>query len=230
MKKYTLEQFPKNKDIDASKLSSEQTSIRNNVTVKAFPYEKSRICITCGKEQPITEFYIIRPTTGNRRRSCKDCVLKKSGVTEVGKTRFSTKIFQKGYRRCSACKAIKPLTEFGKNKTSLGEHSNTCYDCSQQLHYKYVRKNKEALGDFYVKQWAKLRNIHGTVEEVRAMIIQWKRPIRSIDNKEFTTLIAFAKYLLSEYSIPISSTKKRIYKGYSEEDCKLQKPISYRKQ
>ena len=79
MKKYTLEQFPKNKDIDASKMSNEQLSTRVKVTVKMYTYSESFVCKKCGKEQSINEYYIKSKETGRRSTQCRDCAIKSMG-------------------------------------------------------------------------------------------------------------------------------------------------------
>ena len=83
--------------------------------------------------------------------------MKSMGVVEIGKLRFADKIEDKGFRRCSYCKTIKPLTEFRKNKGQKNGISNNCYECTHELHHQFIMKQKEEIGDHYVKQYC-LRN------------------------------------------------------------------------
>ena len=100
MKKYTLEQFPKNKDIESSKLSAAQLKLRANATQQSLLPEESRVCKACGKKLPITEFYVRDKVTGLRQIRCRDCILKSEGVIELGKLRFAKKLFDKGFKQC----------------------------------------------------------------------------------------------------------------------------------
>lgn len=231
---YLIEQFPKNKDV--SNLSEEQKDIRKNQ--KKHTYKDKFTCIKCYYEQPIEEFYIADRKTGRRHKTCRDCKLKAEGVVEIGKFRFSKKIFAKGFRRCSVCKDTKSITEYQKNKTAFGGYSNTCRDCNYQLTKKFKKSQKEETGLFHVKQYGKRK--YGIVEfdeniitKLKNEIIENKKPKYFVDGKSFVTVVEFARYIKNKYGLPISTTEKRILAGKTEEQCKLtesqMKSIAYTK-
>ena len=221
---YLVEQFPKNKNF--SNLSKEQIDIRKNQ--KEYTYKDKFTCIKCGYEQPIQEFYIADKHTGRRHKTCRDCKMKADGVVEIGKFRFSKKIFSKGFRRCSVCKDTKPITEYQKNKTAFGGYSNTCKDCNYELSQKFIKSQRETIGLFHIKQYGKRKYDivefdENIITKLKNEIIENQKPKYFTDGKSFVTIIEFAKYIENKYGIPITTTEKRIYDGKTEEDCKISK-------
>jgi len=218
---YSVEQFPKNKDI--ANLSDEQKFIRQNQ--KKYVYKDKFTCVKCGKEQPIQEFYVADINTGRRKKSCRDCQMKAADVIEIGKLRFSEKILGKGFRRCSVCKDIKPLEAFKKNKNQYKGVSNNCYDCSRKLHKDFVDRQTEEIGVFYIKQYGIRKGVVDFTDEVmqqlKQEIIESRKPKYFIDGLEFVTVADFARYIKKEYGLPITTTEKRISEGKNEQDCKL---------
>lgn len=219
--KYSIEQYPKFKDFDNLQLNEYQIEIRNNQ--KKYKYSKSKTCTKCHKKLPIKEFYIKDKETGRRSGHCRDCQMREADVLEIGKNRFADKIEAKGFRRCSICKNIKPLSEFTKNKGQKNGISNNCYECSNRLHSEYLQKEKEEIGEFYVRQYG-LRNgitefTEGIIEQLRNEIIESRKPKYYLDGNEFLTGTDLADYILNEYDIPITTTLKRLTEGYNESDC-----------
>ena len=49
---------------------------------------------------------------------------------------------EKNEKRCSGCKAPKPLDNFYKNKLVLDGHSNYCIDCTRENSKKYFQRKK----------------------------------------------------------------------------------------
>ena len=183
--KYLIEQYPKFKDFDNSRLSEYQIYIRRNQ--KKHKYGKTKVCTKCHKKLAIEEFYVKDKNTGRRSNCCRDCQMKESGVLEIGKCRFSDKIMKKGFRRCSVCKEIKPLTEFSKQKNVYGEHSRLCLKCSHKLHKEYLQKQNKEVGDFYVRQYGLRKGITEfnpeIIEGLRDEIIESRKPKYFFDNK-----------------------------------------------
>lgn len=221
-KKYLIEQFPKNKDIN--NLSDEQKDIRKNQRI--YIYKDKFTCIKCLKEMPIQEFYVADKKTGRRKRSCRDCQMKDANIVEIGKVRFSKKILDKGFRRCCTCKNIKPLNEFQTNENTFGGHTHTCKDCNYNLTSKFIKSQREKIGLFHIKQYGKQK--YGIIEfdeniitKLRNEIVESRKPKFFIDDKEFLTLADFARYILDQYGFPITMTTKRISQGKTEEQCKL---------
>ena len=209
--------FPKNKDIESSKLSAAQLKLRAKATPQSLSDEESRVCKTCLKKLPITEFYVRDKITGIRRIICRDCILKSEGVKELGKMRFANKIFEKGFKRCGKCKAIKPLSEFREDKNQSNRHITICYECNQ----KHFQIQRETLGDFYVKNYIKRNNLSITINQARKIILETREHRFIIDNQSFKTLQDFTNYVFQQYSIPLSTVANRIRRGYTENDCKL---------
>lgn len=216
-KLYTIEQFPKNKDI--IDLSEEQKFIRLNQ--KKVDHKETKVCKKCTKELPIEEFYKTKKNSDKRRSSCKDCNLKQAGVIEIGKIRFSKKILQKGFRICTCCKNIKPILDFTKNKNRI-----ICKDCRNTSFKNYIKKQSDEIAIHYIKQYGKrkynLKNFNlKTINKLKLEILKKRKPKYFIDNKEFIILQDFLNYVKSVYGIPTATTKLRIKNGKTEEECKL---------
>lgn len=218
---YIIEQYPKFRDFNNSQLSEYQIEIRNKQ--KKYVYGNEKTCSKCFKKLPITEFYIANKVNGRRHNSCRDCKLRQAGVLEVGKQRFADKIFKKGFRRCSICKEIKHLSSYSKSKSGYGGYSNNCYACSHKLHSEFLQKQKEEIGDFYIRQYGLKRGIKvfdkEILERLRIEIIESRKPKYFLDGNEFLTGINLADYILKKYDIPITTTLKRLTDGCTESDC-----------
>ncbi len=219
--KYSIEQYPKFKNFDKSQLSEYQFEIRNNQ--KKYKYSKTKTCTKCHKKLPIKEFYVRDKETGRRRGHCRDCQMREADILEIGKYRFADKILKKGFRRCSVCKEIKPLTEYSKSKSGYAGYSNNCYECSNRLHSEYLQQQKDEIGDFYVRQYG-LRNgitefTDEIIQQLRNEIIESRKPKYFLEGNEFLTGTDLADYILKKYDIPITTTLKRLTKGYCESDC-----------
>lgn len=218
---YSLEQFPKNKDI--VKLSDEQKTLRANT--KQYTYGKTHKCRCCGKELKIKEFYVKDKHTGRRSTKCRDCELKDKGIVEIGRVRYSKIIFKKGFRRCSICKDTKPLSDFFKNATQYGGYSNNCIDCNNKAVSELQKNGQKTISDWYVKEYGKRNGISKfdkqTITNLRNEILDKRKPKYFVDKKEFVTITDFAKYIYEKYGLPITMTEKRISEGKTEEQCKL---------
>lgn len=190
-----INQFPKNKRIHNEKLSADQISLRIKAKHSDF-YAESKRCKICQFKQPITEFYIHNKETGRRNARCRDCILKQMGVIEIGKVRFSEAIFDKGFRRCSVCKDIKPLGYYDKNGKYKGNISPTCKECNYALSRKFITTKRD---------------------ERRSK----RKPKHILDGKEFFNSMDFAKYILETYDNPIDGTIARLRFGKTEQECTI---------
>jgi NAD-dependent SIR2 family protein deacetylase len=218
---YSIEQFPKNKDL--TNFSEEQKEIRKRE--KKYKYGKKYTCKSCGKTLAIKEFYVKDKKTGRRSTKCRDCQMKGQGIIEIGKGRFALKIAEKGFRRCSNCKSIKPLEMYSNSKNEYLGKANICKECYTDLHREYCQQQQEQVGDFYVKQYGLRKGIVEFTEEIMKELrneIEAKRePKYFLDGKGFLTISDFARYVEAEYGLPITMTEKRIHEGKTEEECKL---------
>jgi hypothetical protein len=159
-------------------------------------------------------------------RECKECLLKREGVQEVGKLTKRIELAKKGLRYCTVCKALKNLdADFSNSKTGYLGKSNTCKACNYELHAKYQHEQKEIIGDFYVKQYALskygLRISENEIEKYRHEIKENRKPKYFIEGKSFLTIRDFAKYIEGKYNIPITTTEKRISDGANENECMI---------
>ena len=219
--KYSIEQYPKNKDTEAKMLSADMKLIR--AKQKRYTYGKTYKCKCCGKELKIKEFYVKDKHTGRRSTKCRDCVMKQAGIVEIGRVRFAKDIFKKHFRRCSVCKNIKPLTEFAKQKNRYGGYSNNCKECNNNAVAELQQRGKKTISDWYVREYGKRSGLSKfdkpTLSKLRKEIIEKRKPKYFLDGKEFVTMEDFAKYVLATYGMSIYCTCKRIDKGYKEADC-----------
>jgi hypothetical protein len=232
--KKTIEIFPKNKDVNTNLLSKLQLKIRKDeVKIK---HKKTKICTKCGNELPISEFYpkyfsYPKGYKGKKKIqrydcACKDCRLRAAGIIEIGRVRFSMKIAKKGFRRCSICKEIKPLSEYSKNKGQYLGISNNCLSCSSKLISEYQKKTRENISDFYIRQYAlwnyKIKvKTKAQYEKYRKEIEEKRKPKHFIDGLGFVEIREFARYIEEKYKIPITTTEKRINCGELDENCKI---------
>lgn len=218
---YTIEQYPKNKDFDISKLNEYQIFIRNNQ--KKYKYGKTKTCSKCFKKLPIKEFYVKDKETGRRCSYCRDCQMREADIIEIGKVRYAKDILKKGFRRCSVCKETKPLTAYSKSVTGYAGYSNNCYECSNKLHGEFIQKQKNEISDFYVRQYGLRIGVieftNEVMEQLRNEIIESRKPKYFHNGNEFLTLVDFAKYIELKYNIPTTTTEKRISDGAKEIDC-----------
>lgn len=216
--KYKLEQFPKNKDLDLSLMSNCQLLIRNNVLNNSFDF----ICVKCGKKLDKNEFYIKNKNTENPRRdkTCRDCRMKSAGVLNIGKQRFADKIGEKGFKKCSSCKEIKPLNFYSKNKSTHDGINKNCKECSKERLDEFQKKQRIEIGDFYIKQYKKRNNIKSDYEAINE--IKEKRKIKhKLDGFDFYSTRQFADYIFKKHGILQKTTEARVSNGYNDLDCTL---------
>lgn len=222
LSKYKVEQFPKNKDIFG--LSDEQKQIRKGK--KKYTYEAEFTCVKCGKKQAISEFYIRDKNTGRRNKGCRDCQMKAANVIEIGKFRFAKKILGKGFRRCSVCKEIKPIMEFGKSDKSFGGHFHNCKDCNYKLSQTFIKSQREKIGLFYIKQYGKQKYGYvkfnkRIIDKLKSEILENRKPKFFVDGFEFVTVADFGRYIEDKYGVKAETVERRILVGRTEDECKL---------
>ena len=101
-----------------------------------------KVCNCCHNELPIDSFY--QRENGNYRRECKECLLIREGVKEIGKIEQRRELAKNGLRYCSVCKDLKNLdTDFNNSKTGYLGKSNTCKKCVFDFNLKYREKQKK---------------------------------------------------------------------------------------
>lgn len=221
-KKYSIEQFPKNKKIETDHLSEHQNFIRKNQKRKKS--SEAKICKKCLFELSIEEFYIKDKKTGRRASCCRDCTLKQMGVIELGKRRFSKKLHEKGFRRCTICINIKPFSEYRINSTEgYAGYDFECKACGKERNTKYVQNQRTEVGAFYIRQIGLKRGIKELSDfekaKLKTEIAEKRIPRLFMDNHEFVSISQFSKYLKKHYNVPETTTKSRIQAGATELEC-----------
>ena len=146
-KEYDINQYPKFKDGSLSGMSDEQRQIRDKRKHRDF-YATDKVCKSCAKKLPMTEYFFADKANGRRKNKCKDCVLKEQGVLEIGKNRFSAHIKSKGFKRCSGCKEILPFHNYHKSNVITDGHSNVCKECSLSYTKDFLIRQKESVGNY----------------------------------------------------------------------------------
>ncbi len=141
--KYKIKQHQTSIDLDFSKLSIDQIKIR------ALAIEDSgerKICKTCLKSKLLSGYRLRTTRRGVKGiyydATCKDCHARTRGTKTIGKLSFAKELFNKGFRKCTTCKEIKPLTKYYKNKASSTGINNSCKICMNKINCKKYHDNK----------------------------------------------------------------------------------------
>ena len=156
-KKYTLKQLSTSINIDESLLSKDQINLRLNARNK--PIEEEKLCKTCGLIKDVKDSFRVRLIKNSYYRvnaTCKDCTARKRGVKEIGKLKFGKVLLDKGLRKCTKCRDIKPLNDFGNNKKLSGGKQFFCLDCTRidkdrtvKSGFKYITSITKKTGSYW---------------------------------------------------------------------------------
>lgn len=87
----------------------------------------AQTCRVCKRELPLASFTMKR--LGYPERTCKECRAKHAGIREVGKVKTALENFRAGLRKCSACKEVLPLDQYGLLSRGYGGRRNVCKHC-----------------------------------------------------------------------------------------------------
>jgi uncharacterized protein (DUF983 family) len=163
-------------------------------------------CTKCGKVDVLENF-------PDNVKKCQNC------INTYIKNRRKNYVYVGESKNCNKCGELKKDTDFHKL-------NNTCKKCDFEKHKKFQDKQREKLGDWYVKEYGKYTYkikefTQKIIDELRIELIEKRKPKYHIDNLSFMTIRNFAKYILEKYKIPISTVEKRINKGFSEYECTL---------
>jgi hypothetical protein len=141
--KYKIKQYQTSVNLDLSQLSIEQIKIR------ALAIEETgekKVCKFCSKNKLLSDYRLRTIRRGVKGiyydATCKDCHARTRGTKTIGKLSFAKDLFKKGFRRCTTCKQIKPLTEYYKNKASHSGISNSCKNCQNDINCKKYHASK----------------------------------------------------------------------------------------
>lgn len=96
-------------------------------------------CSHCGKILPLSEFYKDKNGKYGVKYCCKKCWNKAQWQYQKKTAKKSEPEIPAGYKKCSCCGEVKPLSEFWVNKNLKGGHETQCKDCLNKK-----RKEKRA--------------------------------------------------------------------------------------
>jgi len=146
---------------------------------------KTKICIRCGLEKPISEFYIYK--SDNRiRSSCKACGLiqnrlsahknrekinlkaklkyiKKKGYDSIEDYYNSKKC--DGFKTCTKCNTKKPLSEFHKSSYHKYGVSSICKNCDHLKSLEYHKKHPESYKKYRLNHTEQIRESNKKYKE-----------------------------------------------------------------
>lgn len=86
-----------------------------------------KFCPSCSTNKPSTDFYANAKRHDGLSSYCKTCAIAAAQANYV--PRPPKERPPEGFKKCSACQTIKPLTEFGKNRTSADGFQYACKPC-----------------------------------------------------------------------------------------------------
>lgn len=108
-----------------------------------------KVCAKCKADKPAGDFYPIKHNADGLRSWCKVCSLEsKQAGANYGKDAASREALPLGHRRCTTCRGIKPLDDFGPDKKVASGKSCRCRPClvsyQKDLYRKHRGKQTEA--------------------------------------------------------------------------------------
>lgn len=183
----------------------------------------TRICNCCNTEKPLTDF---RTEKHNGKitikKTCAICVDTRDGIKHAGKLKELKLLEKQKLSRCGRCGEIHPLKKTKDNARI------SCPKCLKELHDEYIKKQKETLGNFYVKNYVKRKYglFNKEIPEILIEIGRLELQIKNLntykfDNKDFSTIRKLSKYIASNYDIDSKTVQSRISYGYPIEICML---------
>lgn len=94
---------------------------------------ETKICITCGEHQPLSQFGCEGPRGAYRRNTCRQCVKKWNALPKEERDRLK-QAQDEAYRTriekvCPSCRELKPRDGFFKNKNAKDGMSSECRVC-----------------------------------------------------------------------------------------------------
>ena len=85
----------------------------------------SKICSKCGRVLPLWMYSNDKAGKDGKRTTCKDC----DRDTQKKSREKRSYYIEIEYKQCSDCGRIKPIGEFGKDKTKTDGHRSYCLEC-----------------------------------------------------------------------------------------------------
>ncbi len=130
---------------------------------------KTKICLKCKKEKPLSEFYKHETSKDGYRGYCKDCHYKKIKENryinkKINKYRdYKNELLSGKTKICSRCKKEKPLGMFYEDKSKKDGYRSYCIECNKDYNRAYYYKNKERYKEnrkaYYLKNKERLNKL-----------------------------------------------------------------------
>lgn len=135
---------------------------------------QTKRCSRCGEVKPISDFNKQKRASDGLQRYCKECqkAVKKEWykANREEDTKQDIIDIEEGFKRCSRCGEVKPITEFYSCKSSKDGLYSYCKDCrstyyqenktsirekAAKYRVQYYAKNKDAIAQKHAEYYAK---------------------------------------------------------------------------
>jgi hypothetical protein len=122
---------------------------------------ETKVCKQCGEIKELSEFRKDKKRNDGYDCYCKACRILNNHL-KIEEYQLKRKIIDE--KICSGCKIIKPVSEFGKDKSNPDGYQYYCRDCRSKMSKKYWPKTKEyrlRVREQYLdtnKKWRQLNN------------------------------------------------------------------------
>ena len=98
-----------------------------NVTHYSKAKGAGKECSICGKYKALKYFSHDFANRDTYRNTCKDC-----DSLSQKESRCKIRYIEVEYKQCSECGRIKPISEFGLDKTKTDRHRSYCLECMRE--------------------------------------------------------------------------------------------------
>ena len=88
----------------------------------------TKVCIKCGEEKELKDFYKNKTTKDGYANACKSCVKKYERSKYVKREK---EVLPEGKKRCSTCKGVYNVTDFSPTKRHPDGLSYDCRSCAR---------------------------------------------------------------------------------------------------
>lgn len=180
---------------------------------------ETKVCSKCGEKKALTEFYKEKKQADGYNRKCKLCIYPNLGQTEKNRTLLR----DKGLKKCSSCKQIKPLEMFNKNKHKYDGLLNYCKSCQKERYKKDREVDKKRKAEKYalnVDEERKKQKIYRETNREKLKKYRQKRYLKHKDKMLYKSAIyreANRDYLNEQGKKYYHNNKERV-KKYREDN------------
>lgn len=108
-----------------------------------------KYCNHCKQTKDVSEFNKNKRRKDGLQDCCKICSREKNRNSykraKLGLIEHFEDNSPVGYKKCRECETVKPVSEFGNNKTNKDGLTKNCLDCQNRLKREYCDKNRESV-------------------------------------------------------------------------------------